>query len=255
MTKWPKKKIRFKRDNYSYNMWNLGDFILWHSCKDENYPCWDAPIGRGWPAWNVQDPGIILHSLGTKVDICCGGIDNRLMHHDYNIAIMESYSGEDFCPYWLHGHHLFVDGKKMSKRKKNILYIEDLIEKGYSTKEIRFFLIYSHYSEKMNFTYRKFEKVSKKLNMFLEMISNIISKKNIEYSTPEVPKLIETISPIFEKNMGNDLNVKNAFDNVFEIIKELNSLKMDGKISDKDSRRINDIIHKIDEVLKVIFTN
>ena len=55
--------------------------------------------------------------------------------------------------------------------------------------------------------------------------------------------------------MGNDLNVKNAFDNVFEIIKELNSLKMDGKISDKDSRRINDIIHKIDEVLKVIFTN
>ena len=255
MTKWPKKKIRFKRDNYSYNMWNLGDFILWHSCKDENYPCWDAPIGRGWPAWNVQDPGIILHSLGTKVDICCGGIDNRLMHHDYNIAIMESYSGEDFCPYWLHGHHLFVDGKKMSKRKKNILYIEDLIEKGYSTKEIRFFLIYSHYSEKMNFTYRKFEKVSKKLNMFLEMISNIISKKNIEYSTPEVPKLIETISPIFEKNMGNDLNVKNAFDNVFEIIKELNSLKMDGKISDKDSSRINDIIHKIDEVLKVIFTN
>ena len=107
----------------------------------------------------------------------------------------------------------------------------------------------------MNFTYRKFEKVSKKLNMFLEMVSNLISKKNIEYSSSEVPKLIETISPIFEKNMGNDLNVKNAFDNVFEIIKELNSLKMDGKISDKDSSRINDIIHRIDEVLKVIFTN
>ena len=37
-------------------MWNLGDFILWHSCKDENYPCWDTPIGRGWPTWNAQDP-------------------------------------------------------------------------------------------------------------------------------------------------------------------------------------------------------
>ena len=91
--------------------------------------------------------------------------------------------------------------------------------------------------------------------MFSKMINNIISKKNIEYSSPEVPKLIETISPVFEKNMGNDLNVKKAFDDVFEIIKKLNSFKMEGKISDKDSGKINDIIHRIDDVLKVTFTN
>ncbi|KYC45756.1 MAG: cysteinyl-tRNA synthetase [Candidatus Methanofastidiosum methylothiophilum] len=255
MTKWPQKKLRFKRDNYSNNIWNLGDFIIWHSCKDETYPCWDAPIGRGWPAWNAQDPGIILHSLGTKVDICCGGIDNRLMHHDYNIAILESYSGEEFCPYWLHGHHLFVNGKKMSKRKNNILYVEDLINKGHSTKEIRFFLIYSHYRKRMNFTFYKFDKASEKLNDFINMVNYLLTMKNIQNSSPNVSKLIEELCNRFEENMGNDLNVKKAFDEIYEIVKKLYYLKKKGKISDKDAENISNTMHKIDEVFQVIFNN
>ena len=255
MSKWPEKKIRFKRDNYSNNMWNLGDFILWHSCKDETYPCWDAPIGRGWPAWNVQDPAIIIHSLGYHVDICCGGIDNRTMHHDYNIAIMESYSGEEFCPYWLHGHHLFVDGKKMSKRKGNILYVEDLLKKGYSIQEIRFFLIYSQYRERMNFTFNKFERASKKLNDFVRMTNFLLIKNNSKESPSNVPMLLEELSTSFETHMGNDLNVKNAFDSIYEIIKKLHILKKEGKISDKDSEVFSKKMRKIDEVLKVIFIN
>ncbi len=255
MSKWPKKKVRFKRDNYSNNIWNLGDFILWHSCKDDSYPCWDASIGRGWPAWNAQDPGIILHSFGNKADICCGGIDNRLMHHDYNIAIMESYSGEDFCPYWLHGHHLFVNGKKMSKRKNNILYVEDLIKKGYSIKKIRFFLIYGHYRERLNFTFYKIEKTSKKLDKYVEMINFILSKNNIDSSSSEVAKLIDQLSEQFEENMGNDLNVKKSFDELYVTIKRLYSLKMKQKISDKDCELISNKLHKIDQVLKVIFTS
>lgn len=253
MSKWPEKKKRFKRDNYSYNMWNLGDFILWHSCKDETYPCWDATIGRGWPAWNIQDPAIIIHSLGHKVDICCGGIDNRTMHHDYNIAIMESFSGREFCPYWLHGHHLFVNGKKMSKRKGNILYVDDLIKKGYSIQEIRFFLIYSQYRIKMNFTYNKFEKTSKKLNEFKKMIDYLLIEKKIKDSSPEVSKLLEELSKSFQYHMENDLDVKNAFDSINQIINKLYILKKESKVSDRDSEKILNKLYKIDEVLKIIF--
>ncbi|HOI77677.1 MAG TPA: class I tRNA ligase family protein [Methanofastidiosum sp.] len=255
MSNWPEKKIRFKRDNYSNNIWNLGDFILWHSCKDETYPCWDAPIGRGWPAWNAQDPAIIMHSFGYQVDICCGGIDNRLMHHDYNIAIMESYSGVDFCPYWLHGHHLFVNGKKMSKRKGNILYVEDLINKGYSTRDIRFFLIYSHYRERVNFTFNKFKRSSKKLNDFVNMTNYILMRDNSGLSSPTVHMLLDELSKSFEMHMGNDLDVKNAFDSINAIVKKLYILKKKGKISDKDSEILSKKLYKIDDVLRVIFAN
>ncbi len=253
MSKWPKKKIRFKKDNYPYNKWNMGDFILWHSCEDESYPCWDSDIGRGWPAWNVQDPAIILKSLGKKVDICCGGLDNLTMHHDYNIAIMESFTGENFCPYWLHSHHLFVDGRKMSKRKNNIIYIDTLISKGYSPTEIRFFLIYSRYREKMNFTFNKLDKVSNKLHNIKKMSNYLIEIKNNNKSSEETKDLILQLLISFEKNMGNNLDVKEAFDKVYKVLEKLCYLKKRGKVSDKDSEKIYNNLQKIDDVLKVIF--
>lgn len=253
MKKWPKKKFRFKKDNYPYNKWNMGDFILWHSCEDESYPCWDSEMGRGWPAWNVQDPAIILKSLGKKVDICCGGIDNLTMHHDYNIAIMETYTEEDFCPYWLHGHHLFVDGKKMSKRKDNIIYVDTLIKKGYSPSQIRFFLIYSRYREKMNFTFKKLDRTSDKLDNIKKMSKYLMEKINNTVSSNETKELIPNLLGSFENNMDNNLDVKEAFDQVYDIIKNLYYLKKKGKVSDKDSTEIYNNLKKIDEVLKIIF--
>jgi cysteinyl-tRNA synthetase len=66
MSRWPKKRVRFRQDTYPGQRWNLGDFILWrgrrNSSSDE--PCWDTELGRGRPAWNIQDPAMITkHQL------------------------------------------------------------------------------------------------------------------------------------------------------------------------------------------------
>ncbi len=41
-SRWPKKKIRFRRDTYNGNRWNLGDFILWHGYRDGDPKWWDT---------------------------------------------------------------------------------------------------------------------------------------------------------------------------------------------------------------------
>jgi len=93
MTKWPKKKRRFHKDTYPGNRWNLGDFILWHRYKEGEKVYWSTSLGKGRPAWNVQDPAMATQSLGTKVDIYCGGVDNLIRHHDYVIAVVEGFTG------------------------------------------------------------------------------------------------------------------------------------------------------------------
>ena len=98
MNRWPAKKRRFRKDTYNGNRWNLGDFILWHSHNnDPAHPFWETEIGPGRPSWNIQDPAIVTMSIGEQVDINCGGIDNIYRHHDYNIAIMESYTGKEYA--------------------------------------------------------------------------------------------------------------------------------------------------------------
>ena len=104
----------------------MGDFILWHGCEQTDV-CYETSIGSGRPAWNIQDAAIVTKTLGFTIDVACGGIDNLVRHHDYTLAIAEAVRGKQFSRYWLHGGHLFVDGKKMSKSKGNVYYPSDLI--------------------------------------------------------------------------------------------------------------------------------
>ena len=114
MSKWPKTKKRFKQDTYPGRRWNLGDFILWHGCKNRDKVCWDTEIGKGRPSWNIQDPAMISETLGYSLDIFCGGIDNLYRHHDYNIAVMESVSGEELCAL------LAARRARSGRRKENV---------------------------------------------------------------------------------------------------------------------------------------
>ncbi|MEJ2066789.1 MAG: class I tRNA ligase family protein, partial [Deltaproteobacteria bacterium] len=145
MQKWPKHKKRFHKDTYPGMRWNRGDFVLWHGYQEGDREYWDTRIGKGRPAWNIQDPSMISQHFDETLSIYCGGIDNLIRHHDYTRAVLESIRPYPMAKYWLHCHHLHVDGKKMSKSIGNILYTDNLLEKGYDLSEIRFFLIYGHY--------------------------------------------------------------------------------------------------------------
>jgi cysteinyl-tRNA synthetase len=99
MSRYPHAKKRFHKDTHLGNNWNLSDFILWHGIKKGDTVFWDTAIGRGRPAWNVQDPAMVTQTLGFSIDIFCGGIDNLVRHHDYVIAITESVSGNQLSNY------------------------------------------------------------------------------------------------------------------------------------------------------------
>lgn len=248
MSRWPGVKRRFHKDTYPGNRWNLGDFILWHGYKKGDTVYWDTALGRGRPAWNIQDPAMAVQTLGFSIDIFCGGIDNIIRHHDYVIAISESVSGMPLSRFWLHGAHLYVDGKKMSKSKGNIIYIDELMKKGYTGEEIRLFLIYKHYRKRLNFTGDKIKKISYKLRQAYEAIDIIRNAgKGVQKSDNRVEELIGRLKPGFEKNMDNDLNVKQAFDEVARTLMKLGK----NRVAPDDAERIIAALKDIDSVLQV----
>ena len=116
--------------------------------------------------------------MGFSIDVACGGIDNLVRHHDYTLAVAEAVSGKQFSRYWLHGGHLFVDGKKMSKSTGNVYYTNDILEKGFSGDQLRFFLIYGPYRKKLNFTLEKLAETSRKLDSFKNMIKELKEQKS-----------------------------------------------------------------------------
>lgn len=250
MSKWPKKKRRFHKDTYPGTPWNMGDFIVWHGCGLCGV-CYNTSIGSGRPAWNIQDAAIVTKHLGFSIDVACGGIDNLVRHHDYNIAISEAASGKAFSRYWLHGGHLFVDGKKMSKSKGNVYYTTDVTAKGFSGEQLRFFLTYGPYREKLNFTWEKIQVISQKLESFKKMVSDLQKSKSIS-SDKKLVELGKTLVPVFEASFNNDLDVKGAFDNLYETINELHEKR--NFLTVEDVKNILGDLHKIDDVLQCLFS-
>ena len=254
MTKWPKEKRRFHKDTYPGNVWNRGDFILWHGYREGDRVYWNTSIGKGRPGWNVQDPAMAMQTLGSKVDIYCGGVDNLIRHHDYVIAVAEGVTEEQFARYWLHGEHLYVDGKKMSKSRGNIIYPKDLVERGCQWQHMRFFLINGYYRKRLNFTSKNFKKACDRLHEFKDMVDKIQSSKTTVGSSDKKTKnLIAKLKYVFEENMNDDLHVKKAFDALFRTVSRLSSLAEKGKVSIGDTEEIMADLKSIDQVLQVIF--
>jgi len=252
MSKWPKQKRRFRRDTYTGNRWNRGDFILWHAEGEfTGAPVWDTEIGRGRPSWNIQDPAIVAMTLGDQVDINCGGIDNIYRHHDYNIAIMEAYTGKNYANYYMHGEHLMANGISMSKSRGNIIYPEDLVKKGFTWKEIRFFLTYTHYRKKLNFTEDKFRKTAKLLHHFQDTVKGIKGGGRSENN--EAGKFISNITTAFKEHLNNDLSLGNGFDAVFDIIIKLKKISETAPLSSAQSKKLKAELKEIDTVVNVIF--
>ncbi len=247
MTKWPAKKRRFHRDTYSGMRWNLGDFILWHGCRKGDSVCWDTRIGKGRPSWNIQDPSMISKHFQETLSIYCGGFDNLFRHHDYTRAILESIRPYAMAKFWLHCHHLHVNGQKMSKSKGNIYYTDTLLEHGYDIGEIRFFLIYGHYRETLNYSDKNMRSAADRLRAFREMVSAVTGRADQE--AKPAAEAVQRIGLVFAERMDDDLDVRGAIDGLYGALAELEL----EDLKPAEASAITKALKEIDGVLRVLF--
>jgi len=253
LSQWPQKRVRFWRDTYPGKRWNLGDFILWHAAKrgEPEAFVWDTALGRGRPAWNIQDPAMISQHMGYELDICCGGVDNLYRHHDYNIAVMEAVSGKELAPYWLHGEHLLVRGAKMSKSKGNIIYPEDMFRDGVSPHELRFYLLSVHYRRTMSLTDQRLERAREQLGRIRGRIR--MFREGAGDAAPDVEaeafEDVRGMRLLAEQYLDNDLDVPGAVESLERDLSKLARKREQNSLSSGACALILQELERIDGVL------
>ena len=196
---------------------------------------------------------MVTKHLGYQADIACGGIDNLYRHHDYNIAVIEAVSGKEFCHYWLHGEHVLVDGKKMSKSKGNTVYPQTLMDQGCQPAHVRFFLMYRHYRERLNLTDRSLDRARGRLDRSKAMIKEVGIDPAAAGPVGEiVGSLGREFLDIFEEAMNDDLDVEKAFDGIYERLAEMASDRKKGGLTAGQRQDIAGALTRIDSVLRVL---
>ena len=142
---------RVRSDEYAKE--SAADFALWKARSAEDGDIfWPGPFGEGRPGWHIECSAMSMKILGAAFELHVGGEDLIFPHHEDEIAQSEGATGKPFVKYWLHGAHLLVEGRKMSKSLGNFFTLRDLVARGFTGREIRYLLLSAHYRETFNFT-------------------------------------------------------------------------------------------------------
>ena len=217
---------RVKSDEYDKE--HVGDFALWKAWDEEDGDVWwESPWGRGRPGWHIECSAMAMTLLGEQIDIHCGGVDNIFPHHEAEIAQSEGCSGKPFVRYWLHCAHLLVDGQKMSKSLGNFHTLRDVLEKGYSGREVRYALIRVHYRAPLNFTWEGMEEARQALARIDEWLRRV--RETARGGELQTNPAIAIEGDKFAEALDDDLNISAALGQLFEQIRESNR-ELDGGI-------------------------
>jgi cysteinyl-tRNA synthetase len=209
---------RVKHDEYDKE--HIGDFALWKAWDEEDGEVgWESPWGRGRPGWHIECSAMATTLLGEQIDIHCGGVDNIFPHHEAEIAQSEGVTGKKFVRYWLHCAHLLVDGQKMSKSLGNFYTLPDLLQKGYTGREIRYALMRVHYRAPLNFTWGGMNEARESLGRIDDWMARLR-----ETAAEKIDKEKNMTQPgqQFEEALDDDLNISAALGFLFESIRKTN---------------------------------
>ncbi len=211
---------RVRTDEYEKEA--VADFALWKArAPEDGEVFWPSPWGEGRPGWHIECSAMSMKLLGSSFDLHLGGEDLMFPHHEDEIAQSEGAGlqppGQHFVKYWLHGAHLLVEGKKMSKSLGNFFTLRDLLAKGFNGREIRFQLLQSHYRETFNFTLDGLNAARASLMRIDECLTKLRELAGSAQSQED-----QALLGKFSAALDQDLNVSGAWGEVFDWVRDTN---------------------------------
>ena len=240
-------------DADEYEKESVHDFALWKAPK-AGEPSWETEIGPGRPGWHIECSAMSSRFFGPTFDIHCGGVDNIVPHHENEIAQSEAANGVKFVNYWLHGHHLVVDGEKMSKSKGNFFRLDDVLAKGCDPGEVRFLLLSTHYRKMLNFTDDALVQARTSRNRFRNLLFELRHVERELAPSEAVAEAVETARAGFIAGLDDDLNISEALAALFELVRRINTFVSRGRLGQGDARRVIEFINEIDDKVLACMT-
>jgi len=238
-------------DTDEYTKENVHDFVLWKA-KKEGEPYWETELGPGRPGWHIECSAMSMKYLGETFDIHCGGVDNIFPHHENEIAQSEAYTGKKFVNYWLHCHHLIVNGEKMAKSKGNFYTLRDLLAKNYNPKAIRFLLMSTHYRKVLDFTFEGLKQATSAVQRIQNFIYELENRNFPEGKSKEIETILTETGKKFDEGLEDDLNISVSLTSLFSMIKKINILINKNKVFKQDVEAILNWLRKINSVLGIL---
>ncbi|MCX7817970.1 MAG: cysteine--tRNA ligase [Kiritimatiellae bacterium] len=245
-----KPGARVAQDEYEKE--HVGDFALWKAWDESDGDvAWDSPWGRGRPGWHIECSAMSMRYLGESFDIHTGGQDNIFPHHEDEIAQSEAATGRPLARFWLHCAHLIVEGRKMSKSLNNFFTLRDLLERGWTGREVRYVLLGTQYRQSLNFTFDSLgaaRAALRRLDEFRERLQECAGGA----VAGALPAWAAGAPDAFRAALADDLNISGALGVLFDLVRDGHRAMDAGALEPAGAAALLALLADWDRVLAVL---
>ncbi|OAQ19825.1 cysteine--tRNA ligase [Thermosulfurimonas dismutans] len=211
----------------------------------------DTEWGKVRPGWHIQCAALSMKYLGESFDIHTSGTDLLFPHHENERAIARALTGKELARFWIHSALVLFEGRKMSVSAGNEITLADLRAKGFRGREIRFFLLRSHYRKPLNFTWKALEEARKALSNLIVFCA-LLHNAPLGSEAPEVLTAVEELREGFEAAMNDDLNTPQAVAELFRFSRRLYPWVSERGLSEGTRMKALEVLLGINQVLDIL---
>ncbi len=223
------------------------DFALWKFSEEP--PNWDSPWGKGRPGWHIECSAMSIKYLGKNFEIHGGGRDLIFPHHENEIAQSESFKQNQFAKIWMHIGMITINGEKMSKSLGNVKSVNHVLE-NWGPNVIRLFCLSGSYSKPIDYS----EILLKENITKLRQIESCYYELRLADGTGDevtVEKFVNDCKNEFNSALNNDLNTPLALTVYYKLIREVNSLSAEEKLTDASAKIILPEFERMSDILGI----
>ncbi len=210
-----------------------------------------TPWGNVRPSWHLQCAAISMKYLGDCFDLHISGRELIFPHHENQVAISKALTGRPLARFWVDCDAVLPAKTAPDDHSQTLPPLEALHNMGYSGREIRFWLLSTHYHRPLVLSPERLEgarRALKRLNMFIHTLQH--HQGGQPYT--EIDQLLYDIRQGVSAALEDDLNISAALASLFTMVKRVNKLLEDGAIDTTGAQRVVEAFREIDTVLAML---
>ncbi len=214
--------------------------------------CFKTEWGAVRPSWHVECLALARKHLGDRFDIHTASVDLTFPHNENEIAQSRALTGEKPARFWLHSELLLVGGKKMTYDEATRVTLPDLLARGYSAREIRFFLAQTHYRQPIHLEEERLQAARATLRRLDEFVRRLRATPPRADCVEETTGWIQRAAEGFREAICLDLNVPAALGALFGLVRQGNYLFDHGGVCREHAARMLEVLARMDRILGVL---
>jgi cysteinyl-tRNA synthetase len=251
------KKIRLGTtvDLDAYEKLNPRDFTLLKRAtlaELKHGMCMKTDWGNVIPTRHIAAASVAIHHLGPTFDIHISSIDFLFPHLENMKAVGETLTGKPLANVWMLCERVWAGkDEKAVNELDEMIPVRDLVGKGFSYEEIRFWLLFTHYRKPIHISRKTIQNAVRGYRRLAEFISKVLHAHCVGVENKSIPEMIFSLEQSFFDALADDLNMPKAMAALYRFVRKVHPILDSTSFDESQRSQILASLEKLNGILGV----